>query len=239
MVICAAAGDDAATEALPLSMARRKASAADAGAERPGWHRQRFEGAAAPLGRGNRLSTTASRSSTARVPTGLVGRAELAPLVAIAEDAGQRARADRPPPRRSAPHASAPEVVARIEPRQADPSRAETSGQEKGSPIRSVRADMFVAIEAHAVPTSRSARRGPSSTMRACNGMAMQAARLLAPALEGLWPSPSTAIPAEPVVEIALVVGRRRGGPARPRMSAAWQHRPASSTSPIRAALVQ
>ena len=225
MGYCAAAGDDAATVGLAASMAREEGLAADVALSVLDGI---ASGSKARLPLPARVSLLDYRFLQLNGPVPeleVVGRAEPALLVAIAEEAGTNARAQTAAAEAALRlNAMAPEAVARIYRRQADPSPRATSGQEKAADPILRRAHMFVAIEAtqNPDPKARLLRAFLDEARRA--GLHMQAARLLAPALEGLWPSPSNAALAEPAVEIALAAGDYEAARRWAETSASLQH---------------
>jgi hypothetical protein len=225
MGYCAAASDDGAAAGLAASLAREEGLAAEVALAV-------LDGAAA--GSKTRLPLPARVSlldyrflqlTGAVAEMEALGRAEPALLVVLAEDAGSNARLQTAAAEAALRlNAVTPESVARVYRRQADGSLRPTSGQEKAADPILRRAHMFVAIEATQNPDmkARLLRAFLDDARRA--GMAMQAARLLALSLEGLWPSPSTAILAEQAVEIALAAGDYEAARRWAETSAALQH---------------
>lgn len=155
----------------------------------------------------------------------VVGRAEPALLVALAEDPGANVRLQTAAAEAALRlNALPPEAVARVYRRQADPSSRAPSAHDKAADPILRRAYMFVAIEATQNPDTRAQllRAFLDDARRA--GIHAQAARMLAPVLEGQWPSPATGMLAEPAVEIALAAGQYEAARRWAESAASLQH---------------
>ncbi len=203
---CAAAAGDVAAAALAASIAREEGAAADLALD----VLTRLEGglkghidlsARVPL-MDYRFLELLGPMDAAKV----LDKAEPALLVALsnAGDIKQQTAAAEAALR---VNALTPEAVAEIYRRQPEPAqRAGSTPREHTDPVLR-RASLFRAIEGTQAPEPR------ARLMRALlddarrSGIQMQTARMLAPLVGPLWPSPETGVLAEAIVEVALVAG--------------------------------
>jgi hypothetical protein len=154
----------------------------------------------------------------------VLGRAEPALLVALAGADGdvrvQTAAAEAA----LRINAMSPEAVAQVYRRQPEPSPRATPGREKAVDPMLLQAQLYRAIEATQNPglKARLLRTLLEEAHRA--GMHMQTARMLAPLLGGLWPSPETGTLAEPAVEIFLAAGDYAAARRWAETAASLQH---------------
>ncbi len=102
-------------------------------------------------------------------------------------------------------NAIAPEVVADVYRRQPGPS-VRTTPSEAGDPVLR-RAHLYRAAEATQAPELKARLLRALLDDARRTGIAVQTARMLAPLVAQLWPSPETGTLAEPVIEIAVAAG--------------------------------
>jgi hypothetical protein len=155
----------------------------------------------------------------------IVARAEPALLVVLAAGEGSARQQTAAAEAALRLNALPPEAVARIYGRLGgDHPQRTTTGHDKAADSLQRRAQAFAAIEATQNPDQKARLIHAFLADASGSGHRVQAARALAPAIAGLWPSPSTGTLAEPAIEIALAEGDSAAARRWAETSASLQH---------------
>lgn len=206
--LCAAMADDSATAGLAASMAREEGVTADIALRALDGF---AAGAKVPLPLPARVSLIDYRFMQLMGPVPAlqaVERGDAPLLVALADASASDVRVQIAAAEAALRlNALSPETVAQVYRRQADGPVRQHGPNDKGTDPVLRRAQLYRAIEATQNPALRAQLLQALLDDARRAGIRMQTARMLAPVLKGLWPSPESALLAGPAIEIALAAG--------------------------------